>query len=183
MRTLMMRLRPHLIWWMLWLWIPIATAGAGSIDAQRLELTLPESARISAVIEGDEAQLEARLLVSRDPTPRIGVLFDLAPGWHLYWRNPGETGLAPRLAFEVTGHHVGDVSWPAPETFREADGLFTTYGYETRVLLFAPIEAIDSIHSASRRCASARSAKRCFSCGLKASLNDGIHSLRSRFRV
>lgn len=145
MRTLMMRRLSRLIWLMLWLCIPAGTAAAGSIDSERLELSLPESARITAVVEADIAQLEARLLVSSDPTPRIGVLFDLAPGWHLYWRNPGETGLAPSLAFEVTGHRVGEVAWPAPRTFREADGLFTTYGYETRVLLFAPIEAIDSV--------------------------------------
>jgi thiol:disulfide interchange protein/DsbC/DsbD-like thiol-disulfide interchange protein len=146
MRTPMMRLLPRLVWLMLCLCIPVGTAAAGAIDSEALALSLPalpESARITDVVEDDGPQLEARLLVSNDPTRRIGVLFDLAPGWHLYWRNPGETGFAPNLELEVDRHRVGDLAWPAPRTFREADGLFTTYGYEKRVLLVAPIEAIE----------------------------------------
>jgi len=152
MRTPMIRLLAPLFWLMLCLCIPVGIAAAGGVHSERLSLpalpalptlpTLSEEARIATVIEDDEAQLEARLLVSSDPTPQIGVLFDLAPGWHLYWRNPGETGIAPKLDLEVDGHRVGDIAWPAPRTFREADGLFTTYGYEGRVLLAAPIETI-----------------------------------------
>ncbi len=145
MRTPMMRLLPRLSW--LVLWLCIAAAGSATAewgDSKVRALSLPESAHIAAVLEDDEAQLEARLLVSNDPTPRIGVLFDLAPGWHLYWRNPGETGIAPNLDLEVPRHRVGDLAWPAPQTFREADGLFTTYGYEERVLLAAPIDLLEA---------------------------------------
>jgi len=145
MRTPMMRiLLPRLIWLMLWLANPlVGSASASPIDSELLALSLPESARIRTVVEDDVAQLEARLLVSNDPTARIGVLFDLAPGWHLYWRNPGETGIAPSIDFDVDRHRVGELAWPAPMTFSEADGLFTTYGYQKRVLLFAPIEPIE----------------------------------------
>ena len=88
-------------------------------------------------------QLIATLLVAEpaasDDGARIGVLFELAPGWHLYWRNPGETGVAPQIDFETPGRVVGALEWPAPETFREADDLFTTWGYEGRVLLGAAL--------------------------------------------
>ena len=74
MRTPLMRLLPRPIWPMLWLCIAAGNAAAGSIDSEVLALSIPESARITAVVENDIAQLEARLLVSNDPTPRIGVL-------------------------------------------------------------------------------------------------------------
>ncbi len=102
---------------------------------------LPASARATAVLESDVPQLVATLVVSTDTPARIGVLFELAPGWHLYWRNPGETGVAPEIELEATGYTVGPLAWPAPETFREADDLFTTYGYEGRVLLAANLTA------------------------------------------
>ncbi|MFK7895409.1 MAG: protein-disulfide reductase DsbD family protein [Myxococcota bacterium] len=101
--------------------------------------SLPASSRGEAVIEKGAAQVSAQLLVATEDPARVGVLFDLAPGWHLYWRNPGQTGIAPRLDFEAAAYSAGEVSWPAPQTFREADGLFTTYGYENRVLLTAPL--------------------------------------------
>jgi thiol:disulfide interchange protein DsbD len=140
-----MRLVPRLSWLVLWLCIATAeSATAEWGDSKVRALSLPESARTAAVLEDEVAQLEARLLVSNDPIPRVGVLFDLAPGWHLYWRNPGETGIAPTLDFEVPRHRVGELAWPAPQTFREADGLFTTYGYEERVLLAAPIDLLEA---------------------------------------
>ncbi len=101
--------------------------------------SLPAEAVARTVIEDGSPQLEARLVVSSGPDRRVGVLFDLAPGWHLYWRNPGDTGIAPELDFRAPGHAIGELLWPAPRVFEEADGLFTTYGYEGRVLLGAPI--------------------------------------------
>ena len=99
--------------------------------------SLPPSAQAEAVFEGELPQLRATLVVSMASPARIGVLFELAPGWHLYWRNPGETGVAPEIELEAFGHAAGPIAWPIPETFREADDLFTTYGYEDRVLLSA----------------------------------------------
>src|SRR6185369_2276394 len=31
----------------------------------------------------------------------VGVLLDLAPGWHVYWTNPGDSGLAPTVKFKL----------------------------------------------------------------------------------
>ncbi len=104
--------------------------------------SLPPSARGEAVLEDDVPQIVATLVTEPGPPARIGVLFELAPGWHLYWRNPGETGVATALEFDVPGHAVGALAWPAPETFREADDLFTTWGYSGRVLLGAPLERL-----------------------------------------
>ncbi len=102
--------------------------------------SLPAAADASGVVEDDVPQVRARLLVGEaQGGRRVGVLFDLAEGWHLYWRNPGGTGIAPELGLAAPGHTLGDVAWPAPLTFVEADGLFTTWGYEGSVLLSVPI--------------------------------------------
>jgi thiol:disulfide interchange protein DsbD len=73
-------------------------------------------------------------------TFRIGVLFSLATGWHLYWRNPGEAGLPPRIDWRLpAGWTVKDCPWPAPRRFAE-EGL-VVYGYADSVLLAAVVTA------------------------------------------
>ena len=48
---------------------------------------------------------------------RAQVLVTLAidPGWHVSWRNPGETGLPTRLTWSLpTGVRLRDETWPVP---------------------------------------------------------------------
>lgn len=104
----------------------------------------PAPASADSAYDGDEPRIHATLLVDLDPTRTrgsVGVLFDIDPGWHLYWRNPGDSGLAPELAFEFSrsGVAVGELEWPAPHEFREDVDLLT-WGYSRQVLLAAPIE-------------------------------------------
>ncbi len=91
--------------------------------------------------EGDE-RVEAALLtdvtqVKPGDTFRVGVRFRMDPHWHIYWKNPGESGLASEVTWDTPGITVGELQWPAPSTFRTPDGYITTYGYEEEVLLFA----------------------------------------------
>jgi thiol:disulfide interchange protein DsbD len=88
--------------------------------------------------DGEEARVKASLLVDRSAGMlRLGVLFELAPGWHLYWRNPGESGLAPKLRWRVSGARVGPIAWPAPAIFHDVSEDLVTYGYEGSALLAA----------------------------------------------
>jgi len=112
---------------------------------------LPEGAFAAAIVREGRAQLEARLLVHPDDLRagagaiRVGALFDLAPGWHLYWRNPGESGLAPELRWRLDGAAVGPVAWPAPSRFREGGGEIETFGYSGRVLLASRAETLADV--------------------------------------
>ncbi len=88
-----------------------------------------------------KAMLQARLVVRRDGPrrARVGVLLDLAPSWHVYWRNSGDTGLPPELVWTIPGARVGPTLWPAPRAFQaetSSTGM-QSYGYESRVLLAA----------------------------------------------
>jgi thiol:disulfide interchange protein DsbD len=44
----------------------------------------------------------------------LGLEFRLAPGWHIYWSNPGDAGLAPTLTPDAPVV-VGIFSYPPPE--------------------------------------------------------------------
>jgi len=62
----------------------------------------------------------------------LGVEFKLEPEWHIYWKNPGDSGAAPKFKFQVTGGKANDVEWPIPERVRLKE--LTNYGYNHRVV-------------------------------------------------
>ena len=101
---------------------------------------VPEPARAGGALDEGNPRVEARLLVDAEVVQagkpvRVGVLFDLDRGWHVYWRNPGQSGLPTELDWNVPEGSVGPIRWPAPEVFGESDGYITTYGYDRQVLL------------------------------------------------
>jgi len=56
------------------------------------------------------------------------VEFDIEEGWHLYWKNPGEVGLAPNFDWTLPeGISVTDILWPSPS--RYPSGATMIYGY------------------------------------------------------
>ncbi len=69
----------------------------------------------------------------------VGVLLEPAPGWHTYWRNPGDTGLPTRIEWNLPqGVTAGELQWPLPE---RADYLgLTNYGYKGPALLIADLQ-------------------------------------------
>ena len=69
-------------------------------------------------------------IIAAGQTFHVAVVFDIAPHWHIYWKNPGDSGAATELTWRAPGNEIGPVQWPAPQVFREAEGLLTTFGYE-----------------------------------------------------
>ena len=93
--------------------------------------------------QGDPLIGEARLVSAVTATGTLdrlplGVEFTLAPGWKIYWRTPGEAGLAPivDLSASATPGLTGQFSWPLAKRF-DAFG-FDNFGYENLVIL--PLE-------------------------------------------
>ena len=65
---------------------------------------------------------------------RLGLRLRLAPGWHTYWVNPGDAGVAPELTLSLPEDAVsGPISWPTPQ--RLPGGPLMTYGYTGEVIL------------------------------------------------
>lgn len=66
-----------------------------------------------------------------------GVRISLAPGWHTYWRAPGDAGIPPQFSWSQSSNlKAVRVHWPRPEVF-DQDGM-RTIGYADDVIL--PIE-------------------------------------------
>ena len=75
-----------------------------------------------------------------------GVTFTIPEHWHIYWQNPGDSGIPTTLAWTLpAGFSAGEIAWPAPQRL-ETSGL-VSYGYSDRVTLPVPIHAApDGLH-------------------------------------
>jgi len=70
----------------------------------------------------------------------FGVILHLKmdPGWHTYWINPGDAGLATTIKWTLPpGFTAGPIQWPTPEQHNL--GTLVTYGYEGDVYLITTI--------------------------------------------
>ena len=68
----------------------------------------------------------------------VGLQMEPRPGWHTYWKNPGDSGLPTTLTWTLpTGVFAGDVAWPTPHKISIGD--LVNFGYKGAVLLPVPL--------------------------------------------
>ncbi|HZV83746.1 MAG TPA: protein-disulfide reductase DsbD domain-containing protein, partial [Brevundimonas sp.] len=90
------------------------------------------------------ARIEAELVpmsawAAPGSTAVVAVRQAIQPGWHTYWRNPGDSGGATELTWTApAGVKPGEIIWPLPERQR-LSGLMN-YGYSGEVWLPVPLE-------------------------------------------
>ncbi len=71
---------------------------------------------------------------------RLGLLFEIIDQWHVYWLNPGDSGIEPIIDWQLPdGFSAGDLQWPYPQRFD--DPPFATFGHEEELLLAREIQA------------------------------------------
>jgi suppressor for copper-sensitivity B len=90
----------------------------------------------------EEEQARLRLISAAQSVggeaAQFGLEFDLAPGWKIYWRSPGDAGLPPRVDWSGSENlKKAEIAWPVPHRF-SLFGL-ETFGYGGQVVL--PIRA------------------------------------------
>ncbi|HMZ27708.1 MAG TPA: protein-disulfide reductase DsbD family protein, partial [Elusimicrobiota bacterium] len=79
------------------------------------------------------------LRASAGGTSWVGVRLTMAPGWHTYWKNPGDSGMATRIRWALPPTvTAGDILWPAPE--RIVLPPLVSFGYEKETLLLVPLQ-------------------------------------------
>jgi len=89
------------------------------------------------------AHTQVQLLLSAETakpgdTIWAGVDLKMEPGWHTYWKNPGDAGQATEIKWQLpAGVTAGEIQWPLPEKLPPAE--VTTYGYENEVMLLVPL--------------------------------------------
>jgi DsbC/DsbD-like thiol-disulfide interchange protein len=85
----------------------------------------------------EDAHSAARLLAgSRSGAVLLGgIALQLKPGWHTYWRTPGDSGVPPRFDFAKSDNvEAVTVLWPAPTKFDDGAG-GTSLGYHDQIVL------------------------------------------------
>jgi thiol:disulfide interchange protein DsbD len=73
-------------------------------------------------------------------TVYVALRQKIIPGWHTYWRNPGDAGEATKITWTLpAGWKAGDMVWPTPKTAKL--GPLLDYAYEGEVFIPVPITA------------------------------------------
>jgi|SRR6185437_677124 len=68
----------------------------------------------------------------------IGVLLEIEQGWHIYWTNPGDSGMPTTVTFKAPeGFEAVPDPFPIPARIRH--GKETAYGYERPVVFTAKV--------------------------------------------
>jgi len=66
------------------------------------------------------------------------------PGWHTYWRNPGDSGLETRIRWTLPeGVSAGELIWPSPQHLPVAH--IVNYGMEGETFLLTEIEVPENL--------------------------------------
>lgn len=64
----------------------------------------------------------------------LGLLMEITPEWHVYWKNPGDAGMPTKVKLQLPeGFKAGELQFPVPVRFDLPDG-HVSYGYHDKVL-------------------------------------------------
>ena len=100
------------------------------------------AARPAPVVSLDPVEAKAVASTARVEAGKpfdVGVLLRMQRGWHVYWLNPGESGLPTSVRWTAPeGYRVGPLRWPVPRRFEQPGGV-VGYGYADAVLLRATV--------------------------------------------
>ncbi len=104
--------------------LPI-TAGAQVYQGKQL-VEASAVANVSAIVAGEPFL--------------VGTRLKMAPGWHTYWKYPGDAGIPTEVKWQLpeAGWRTGEIQWPVPLKLREP-GDIQIYGYHDDVLLIQQI--------------------------------------------
>ncbi len=105
-----------------------AILGFGFLPGARAsESAAVTSPRVTATLIADAAA------VTPGQTFQIGLRQKLAPRWHTYWKNPGDSGEPPSIKLDLpAGAKGGEIRWPGPD--RIPVGPVMSFGYENEIV-------------------------------------------------
>jgi thiol:disulfide interchange protein DsbD len=93
---------------------------------------------LAASSSADAPHLHVQLVSPQDQLSpagnnAVGLYFKLEPGWHIYWKNAGDSGEPPHIEWTLPeGVTAGPMQFPAPK--RLPLGPLMDFGYEDEVL-------------------------------------------------
>ena len=112
---------------------------------RRIFLLLTLLLAATPVLAQNAPKVHARLVaedLSVAPGGTITVALEekIAPGWHTYWKNPGDAGAPTDIQWTLPpGWKAGPIQWPRPK--RLPVGPLMDYGYEGTPWLLTTLTA------------------------------------------
>jgi len=112
-----------------------------AVVSAALALAACDAKRAVVVTEHAEAELVAGAdALAPGRATLVALRLKAKPGWHTYWRNPGDSGQPTAIEWQLpAGFSAGEIRWPIPQ--RMPIGPLANYGYEGEVLLATEIRA------------------------------------------
>lgn len=111
--------------------LPVSASPAHAAEANVTAVLLVQSNRVAP---GQSTKIALKL------TPR--------PGWHVYWSNPGDSGMPPRINWTLpAGVSISDLRHPAPHIMDAAG--YVSYVHEGEVALLADLDLSKKIEIGS----------------------------------
>lgn len=105
----------------------LAAEDAARGNINKLFSSIQEHPVKARIIQKDEWVQPGRLT-------KIGIYFELQPGWHIYAEDPGDAGMPTQVEWNVPKSvSLGQSEWPKPHEFEDA-GDIRTFGYEDDVV-------------------------------------------------
>lgn len=94
-------------------------------------------------VQGDHVSIRwlAPQKISAGEKTQLGFHFKPDPGWHVYWKNPGDSGAAPKFEMNSNEGSIGPIQWPFPKRLPVAH--LTNLGYEGEVVYLFEFELTD----------------------------------------
>jgi DsbC/DsbD-like thiol-disulfide interchange protein len=89
--------------------------------------------------------VKVTVIAERDAVPpggtlTLGVRLAIEPNWHVYWENPGDSGLPTKVEISAPpGFEVGPVRFPIPTRHEDA-GDIVTYVHENELVLLVDVQ-------------------------------------------
>jgi len=88
----------------------LAAVVLSAVGAPRADAVMVAAKHVDVELVADVAG------VAPGQTFRLGVRFVPEKNWHVYWKNPGDSGEAPRIQWMLpAGLTAGELEWPTPE--------------------------------------------------------------------
>jgi len=76
--------------------------------------------------------------IEPDKSFEVAVRFEIVDGWHMYWKNPGDSGMPPILKWDLPeGFVASEPRFPVPTIYKHTGG--TDYIHERELVLLVTI--------------------------------------------
>jgi thiol:disulfide interchange protein len=122
--------------------LALAAAIFLTLPAQAQEASKPQAQYVSTQLFADTNN------VAPGQTFNLAIEQTIQEGWHVYWKNPGDSGEALRVKWNLPeGFSAGEIGWPTPE--RIPFGPLMNFGYHGRVTYLVPITAGNTVPDAT----------------------------------